>query len=100
MTENAELILYFPEGVGFRFRLSDAPNWREGAGSVVYSHMFQHVGCGLKGRLTNRVHADRVPTVTTYHKSPAHPSGRCVHALSLHFKKGFASRGNDAPNPS
>jgi hypothetical protein len=33
----------------------------------------------LKGRFTNRVHADGVPAVTTYHKSAAHnPSGRCV----------------------
>ena len=48
--------------------------------------MFQHVGRRLKGRLTNLVHADRVPAVTTYHKSAAdNPSGRCVHVLSLLF---------------
>jgi hypothetical protein len=63
------------------------PNYcRECTGSVVDSHMFQHVRCRLKGRLTNRVHADRVPAVTTYHKSAAHnTSGRCVHVLRLLF---------------
>jgi hypothetical protein len=52
--------------------------------------MFQHVRCRLKGRLTNRVHADRIPAVATYHKSAAdNPSGRCVHALSLRFNGGL-----------
>jgi len=79
------LVLWFTGEVVFRFRLRDVLHyWREGAGSVVDSHMLQHVRCRLKGRLTNPVHAHRVPAVATYHKSPArNPSGRCVHGLSL-----------------
>jgi hypothetical protein len=45
--------------------------WRECAGSVVDSHMFQHVRSRLKGRLTNLVRANRVPAVTAYHSSAA-----------------------------
>ena len=79
------LILYFAGGVGSQFRLRDVLHyWRECAGSIVDGHMFQHVRCRLKGRLTNRVHADSVSAVTAYHKSAAHnPSSRCVHDLSL-----------------
>ena len=77
--------------------LRNLANWREGAGSIVDRHMFQHVGRRLKGRLTNLVHADRVPAVTTYHKSAAHnPSGRCVHALSLRFDRDV--RGDSTSN--
>ena len=89
--ERTGLIHKFIGGVGFRFRLRNILDyWCESAGCVVDSHMLQHVRCRLKGRLTNRVHADRVPAVTTYHKSAAHnPSGRCVHALSLRFNGGL-----------
>jgi hypothetical protein len=39
--ERTGLIHQFIEGVGFRFRLRDMPNyWRECGGSVVDSHMF------------------------------------------------------------
>src|ERR1700722_11132478 len=83
------LILWFSGEVGFRIRLSDIlDRWREGTGGVVDGHMFQHVRCRLKGRLTNLVHAHRVPAVITYHKSAAcNPSGRCVHVLSLLFNR-------------
>ena len=64
-------------------------NRREGAGGVVDSHMFQHLRCRLKGRLTNLVHADRVPAVVTCHKGAAcNVSSRDVHALSLRFNDG------------
>ena len=54
------------------------------------SHMFQHVRCRLKGRLTNLVHADRVPAVITCHESAArNASGRYVHVLSLRFNSGL-----------
>jgi hypothetical protein len=84
--------------------LYDVPNWREGTGGVVDGHMFQHVRCRLKGRLTNRVHADRVPAVTTYHKSAAHnTSGRCVHVLRLLFngclRWAFACKQDSRPRP-
>jgi hypothetical protein len=46
----------------------------------VGSHMFQHVRCRLKGRLTNPVHADRVAAVLARHKSATYYiSGRGVH---------------------
>src|SRR6266566_4195699 len=42
--------------------------------------MFQHVRCRLKGRLTNLIHADRVPAVLACHKSATYYiSGRGVH---------------------
>src|ERR1700674_5425048 len=51
--------------------------------------MLQHVRCRLKGRITNLVHADRVPAVITCHESAAcNVSGRDVHALSLRFNGG------------
>jgi hypothetical protein len=54
----------------------------------VDSHMFQHVGCRLKGCLTDLVHADRVPTIVTRHESAAgYVSGRSVHALSLRLNR-------------
>lgn len=84
------LVHQFIGGVGFRLSLLDVPSLRECAGCVVDSHMFQHVRCRLKGRLTNRVHANRVPAVTTHHKSAAdNYSSRCVQALSLRLRDGL-----------
>lgn len=40
-------------------------------GRVVGSHVFQHVRCRLKGRLTNLVHADSVPAIVARHQSAA-----------------------------
>src|SRR5216683_5810484 len=69
---------------GFRFRSHDGLNRREGAGGVVGSHMFQHVGCRLNWTLTNLVYADRVPAVFTCHKRAAcDVSSPDVHASSL-----------------
>jgi len=51
-------------------------------------HMFQHVGCRLKGCLTDLVHADRVPTIVTRHESAAgNISGGSVHTLSLRLNR-------------
>ena len=62
------------------------------------SHMFQHVGCRLKGCLTDLVHADRVPTIVTRHESAAgNISGGSVHALSLRLNR--AARRVLGPHP-
>jgi len=69
---------------GFRFRSHDGLNRREGAGGVVGSHMFQHVGCRLNWTLTNLVYADRVPAIFACHKRAAcDVSSPDVHASSL-----------------
>ena len=48
------------------------------------SHMLQHVRCRLEGRLTNHVHADRVPAIAACHQSAAcDASSRGVHVSSL-----------------
>lgn len=80
----------FTGGGGVRFRLRDVlDDWREGAGCVVDSHMFQHVSRRLKGTLTNFVHAHFVPAIVAYHKSTAcNPSRGYVHASSLRFNGG------------
>jgi hypothetical protein len=71
-------------GGDFRLR------WREGAGGFVGSHMLQHVRCRLEGRLTNHVHADRVPAIAACHQSAAcDASSRGVHASSLRFINGW-----------
>jgi hypothetical protein len=76
----------FDCGNDFQFRSKSAPNRREGAGSVVGSHVLQNVRRRLKRRLAHLVHADRVPAVFTNHKSAAcNVSGRRVHSLRLHF---------------
>ena len=55
-------------------------------GGVVGSHVPQNVGRRLKRLLAHLVHADRVPTVFTCHKSAGcNTSGRCVHTLRLRF---------------
>ena len=66
------------------------PNRREGAGGVVGSHVLQNVRCGLKGLLTNLVHADRLPAVVACHQSATcDGSSRGVHPLSLRFIGGW-----------
>jgi hypothetical protein len=60
--------------------------------------MFQHVGRRLEGRFTNRIHADGVLAVATYHKSAAcNSSGGYVHASSLRFNTGRTERISTAP---
>jgi hypothetical protein len=46
--------------------------------------MLQHIRCRLKGRLTNLVHADRVPTIVARRDRTARGiSRRDVHNLRL-----------------
>ena len=76
----------FDCGNDFQFRSKSAPNRREGAGSVVGSHVLQNVRRRLKRRLAHLVHADRVPAIFARHKSVArNVSGRGVHTLRLRF---------------
>jgi hypothetical protein len=49
-------------------RLHDIRSHREGAGGIVDSHVFQHIGCCLNRPLTNLVHADFVPAAFAGHK--------------------------------
>ena len=62
---------WFDRRYGLRFWFHDTLSHREGAGGVVGSHVFQHVGCRLNRSLTNLVHADRVPAVLANHRSAA-----------------------------
>jgi hypothetical protein len=76
-------------GDGLRFRSHDVRSHREGAGDIVGSHMFQHVGCRLNRSLTHLVYADRVAAIFASHRNAAcNAFGPDIHALSLRFNRG------------